>query len=106
MWMMLQQEEPDDYVICTGETHNVREFLEIAFDHAGLGDWSRYVFIDPEFYRPAEVDFLKGENFKARNILKWTPSNSFENLVTRMVDYDIDKSCTSVSSYVITENVK
>jgi GDPmannose 4,6-dehydratase len=92
MWLMLQQHEPADFVVCTGETHSVREFLEIAFDHAGLEHWSPYVFIDPEFYRPAEVDYLRGDNFKARNLLNWKPNHSFNDLVTMMVDHDVDNS--------------
>ena len=96
MWMMLQQDKPDDFVICTGETHSIREFLDIAFDHAGLDHWSPYVFIDPEFYRPAEVDYLRGENFKARNILNWKPTHSFVDLVGMMVDHDIDNSSSSL----------
>ena len=96
MWMMLQQDKPDDFVICTGETHSIREFLDIAFDHAGLDHWTPYVFIDPEFYRPAEVDYLRGENFKARNILNWKPTHSFVDLVGMMVDHDIDNSSSSL----------
>lgn len=88
MWMMLQQEEPDDYVICTGETHTIREFLDVAFIHAGLTDWDKFVVIDPEFYRPAEVDYLRGESAKAQIKLKWKPKTSFEQLVKLMVDHD------------------
>ena len=89
MWMMLQQDEPDDYVICTGETHTIREFLDVAFLHVGIKDWDRYVIIDPEFYRPAEVDYLRGENAKARLKLKWEPKTTFEELVKLMVEYDL-----------------
>jgi len=89
MWMMLQQESPQDYVICTGETHTIREFLDVAFSHIGIDDWSNLVVQDPEFYRPAEVDYLRGDCSKANNILGWKPENSFEDLVKRMVDYDI-----------------
>jgi GDPmannose 4,6-dehydratase len=89
MWMMLQQDKPDDYVICTGETHTIREFLDVAFLHVGIKDWDRYVIIDPEFYRPAEVDYLRGENAKARLKLKWEPKTTFEQLVRLMVDHDI-----------------
>ena len=90
MWMMLQQESPDDYVICTGETHTIREFLDVAFKHVGIDDWSGYVVQDPEFYRPAEVDYLRGCNDKAVNKLGWTPKHSFEDLVRLMVDHDVE----------------
>jgi GDPmannose 4,6-dehydratase len=89
MWLMLQQDEPDDYVIATGETHSVREFLQLAFDHVGL-DWEKYVVIDEKFFRPAEVDLLVGDATKAREKLGWVPKTSFENLVQLMVDADID----------------
>ena len=88
MWLMLQQEKPDDYVIATGETHSVREFLEAAFGHAGL-DWRKYVDIDPRYYRPAEVDLLIGDATKARKQLGWSPKTSFQDLVRLMVDADI-----------------
>ena len=91
MWMMLQQESPDDYVICTGETHTIREFLDVAFKHIGIDDWSDLVVQDPEFYRPAEVDYLRGCNSKARERLGWTPANSFDDLVKMMVDYDVEE---------------
>ena len=89
MWMMLQQESPDDYVICTGETHTIREFLGVAFKHAGIDNWSEHVVQDPEFYRPAEVDYLRGCNEKAANTLGWTPKHSFEDLVSLMVENDV-----------------
>lgn len=88
MWMMLQQDSPQDYVICTGETHTIREFLDVAFSHIGIEDWSDLVVQDPEFYRPAEVDYLRGDCSKANNVLGWTPKHSFEDLVKLMVDYD------------------
>jgi GDPmannose 4,6-dehydratase len=88
MWMMLQQPVPDDYVICTGETHTVEEFLVEAFNCVGL-DWTRYVIIDPELYRPAEVDFLKGSSEKAKKVLGWTPKHSFKDLVKVMVTNDL-----------------
>ena len=90
MWMMLQQEKPDDYVICTGETHTIREFLDVAFKHVGIDDWSNHVVIDPEFYRPAEVDYLRGYNSKAVEELGWKPKVSFKELVTMMVDHDCE----------------
>ncbi len=89
MWLMLQQEKPDDYVIATGETHSVREFLEVAFDCAGL-DWKKYVEIDPRYYRPAEVDMLMGDASKARRQLGWAPKTRFADLAKLMVDADIE----------------
>ena len=91
MWLMLQQEEPDDYVIATGETHSVEEFLEYAFEHAGLGDWDEYVYIDPKFFRPAEVDYLLGNPTKAERELGWRPRIKFEELAQKMVEADIDE---------------
>ena len=88
MWMMLQQDKPVDLVIATGETHSVREFLEEAFSYAGL-DWKKYVRIDPEYYRPAEVDLLCGDASKARRILGWKPRVTFRQLVRIMVDADM-----------------
>jgi GDPmannose 4,6-dehydratase len=88
MWMMLQQDEPGDYVVATGEAHTPREFCEIAFDHAGL-DWERYVEIDPKYYRPTEVNHLRGDATLARSQLGWAPSTNFEQLVRLMVDADI-----------------
>ncbi|MDT5294359.1 MAG: GDPmannose 4,6-dehydratase [Acidobacteriota bacterium] len=88
MHLMLQQPEPDDYVVATGETHTVREFCERAFSRAGL-DWERHVKIDERFYRPAEVDLLIGDASKARDTLGWQPRYSFEELVDEMVDADI-----------------
>ena len=90
MWMMLQQDCPDDYVICTGETHSIREFLTIAFKEVGIDDWSDYVVQDPEFYRPAEVDYLRGDCSKANTKLGWTPRHSFEDLVKMMVKHDLE----------------
>ena len=90
MWMMLQQEIPDDYVICTGETHTIREFLDVAFRQVGVEDWSNFVVIDPEFYRPAEVDYLRGDNTKAKSKLGWNPRTTFEDLITLMVEADIE----------------
>ena len=88
MWLMLQQDHPDNYVIGTGETHPVREFCEIAFSHVGL-DYKEFVVQDEKFYRPAEVDLLISDPAKARNQLKWAPSVSFKELVTMMVDSDL-----------------
>jgi GDPmannose 4,6-dehydratase len=89
MWLMLQQEKPEDYVIATNETHSVREFLEIAFAHAGL-DWKKYVEKDERYYRPAEVDLLIGDYSKARRQLKWEPKTKFADLAKLMVDADIE----------------
>jgi GDPmannose 4,6-dehydratase len=88
MWLMLQQERPDDYVVATGEAHSVREFCEIAFARVGL-DWERYVAIDPRYYRPAEVDYLLGDATKARRQLGWSPEVKFQQLVEMMVDHDL-----------------
>jgi GDPmannose 4,6-dehydratase len=88
MWRMLQQDQPDDYVIATGETHSIREFLDAAFGRAGL-DWKRHVEIDPRYYRPAEVDVLVGDAGKARRQLGWEPQTRFANLVQLMVDADV-----------------
>ncbi|HZT82809.1 MAG TPA: GDP-mannose 4,6-dehydratase, partial [Gemmataceae bacterium] len=88
MWLMLQQERPDDYVVGTGETHRVRDFVEIAFGHVGL-DWRQHVVIDPAFLRPAEVDLLLADAGKARRELGWEPHVSFERLVKMMVDADL-----------------
>jgi GDPmannose 4,6-dehydratase len=88
MWLMLQQDKADDYVVGTGETHTVREFVEIAFGHVGL-DWKKHVVIDPKFYRPAEVDLLLGDPTKAEKCLGWKPEVSFPQLVKMMVDNDL-----------------
>jgi GDPmannose 4,6-dehydratase len=88
MWLMLQQDQADDYVIGTGQTHSVEEFVRIAFDHVGL-DWRKHVVVDPQFYRPAEVDLLLADPTKAWRCLGWKPDLSFERLVTLMVDEDL-----------------
>ena len=89
MWKMLQQDTPDDYVVCTGVTHSVREFCEIAFKYLNL-DWEKFVKIDEKLMRPAEVDLLVGDATKAQNVLSWEPKISFEDLVIMMVDADLD----------------
>jgi len=89
MWRMLQRDEPDNYVIASGAAHSVRDFLQVAFDHAGL-DWQEHVGIDQRFVRPAEVDHLIGDTTKARTDLDWVPKVSFEELVKMMVDSDLD----------------
>jgi GDPmannose 4,6-dehydratase len=89
MHLMLQQPEPDDYVVASGETHSVREFCELAFDCAGL-DYQKYVHIDKQYYRPAEVDLLIGDSTKARNVLGWKPKYTFQELVKEMVESDLE----------------
>jgi GDPmannose 4,6-dehydratase len=88
MWLMLQQDQPEDYVVGTGQTHSVEEFVELAFAHAGL-DWRRYVIVDPQFYRPAEVDMLLADSTKARQRLGWQPEVGFEALARLMVEADL-----------------
>jgi GDPmannose 4,6-dehydratase len=90
MWLMLQQDAPDDYVIATGEAHSVRELVEVAFGHAGL-DWEKHVKLDKAMLRPAEVDHLIGDSSKARQQLGWSPSVDFKGLVTMMVDADVER---------------
>jgi len=90
MWLMLQREDPQDYVIATGEAHSVRECCQVAFDEAGLGDFERYVTIDPAFVRPAEVDHLIGDASKAERDLGWKPRTSFEELIRLMTRSDLE----------------
>jgi len=90
MWLMLQQQAPDDYIIATGQTHSVKEFVKSAFDHVGL-DWEKYTVVDKALYRPAEVNILQGDFSKARRKLKWEPSVKFEDLVRMMVDADLKR---------------
>jgi GDPmannose 4,6-dehydratase len=90
MWLMLQRDEPEDYVIATGESHSVRQCCQVAFDEAGLGDFEQYVRIDPAFVRPAEVDHLIGSPAKAEKDLGWTPNTSFEELIRLMTRADIE----------------
>ncbi|MCH8957530.1 GDP-mannose 4,6-dehydratase [candidate division KSB1 bacterium] len=89
MWLMLQQDEPNDYVIATGKSHTVREFLELAFDHVGM-DWKKYVEIDPKYFRPVEVELLLGDPTKAKRELGWEPSTNLKDLVLLMVDADME----------------
>ena len=91
MWLMLQQDRPDDYVIATGQMHSVREFLELAFDRVKL-DYRKYVEIDPRYCRPAEVDVLCGDASKARRVLGWEPKVGFEELVAMMIDADLERA--------------
>lgn len=92
MWLMLQQDKPDDYVVSTGETHSVREFVELAFQAAGISDWQKYVISDhPSHLRPAEVDYLIGDYSKAEKALGWKPKTGFKELVEMMVKSDIER---------------
>ena len=93
MWRMMQQDQPDDFVIGTGEAHTVENFVRTAFGHVGL-DWQEHVKIDPKFFRPAEVDILQADAAKARRKLGWVPRMTFEQLVTQMVDADVDRLAT------------
>jgi GDPmannose 4,6-dehydratase len=88
MWLMLQQETADDYVVATGEAHSVKEFVELAFDHAGL-DWQKHVELDPRYLRPTEVDYLLGDPSKSKKMLNWQPKTTFRELVVMMVDHDM-----------------
>jgi GDPmannose 4,6-dehydratase len=90
VYLMAQKETPDDYVIATGETHSVREFLDVAFGLIGVDDWSNYVVVDPKFFRPAEVDYLLGDSSKAKEKLGWEPETKFNELVKIMVEADLD----------------
>ena len=89
MWLMLQQDEADDYVISTNETHSIRELLDVAFNEVGITDWEPLVKLDPRFIRPAEVDLLIGDSTKARTTLNWEPKVSFPELVKMMVASDL-----------------
>jgi GDPmannose 4,6-dehydratase len=89
MWLMLQRDEPQDFVIATGKTHSVRRLCEVAFGTLGL-DWEDYVYVDPEFIRPADVDLLVGDATKAKEILGWEPTVTFEEMIQRMVEADLE----------------
>ena len=97
MWLMLQQDKPDDYVIATGESHTVKEFVNLAFKKAGL-DWEKYVTIDPRFLRPAEVTQLCGDASKAKKVLGWQPEVTFDQLVDMMIKADLEKVRAQVSA--------
>ena len=90
MWRMLQQPEPDDYVVATGETHSIRELLDVAFARVGLDSWEHLVEQDPRFFRPAEVDVLTGDAGKAKDVLGWVPTKPFRTLIEMMVDHDLE----------------
>ena len=89
MWLMMQQDEPDDFVLATGVSHSIREFLDIAFDEIGIDNWENFVTQDPQFFRPAEVDVLRGDATKAKEILGWEPKTRFNELVRKMVRSDL-----------------
>lgn len=91
MWMMLQQQKPDDFILSTGKTHSIKDFLDIAFKYAGITNWKKYVKLDPTFKRPKELMVLKGKSNKAQKILNWKPKVKFEDLVKIMVDADIER---------------
>jgi len=90
MWMMLQQDAPDDYVLATGETRTIRELLNVAFSFVGIEDWSQYIIKDEKFFRPAEVDVLRGNASKAENVLGWKPKTTFQEMIKKMVQNDIN----------------
>ncbi len=91
MWQMLQQDEPDNFIISTGETHSIAEFLDLAFGQVGITDWQKHVVLDPRFKRPAELFTLQGKSDKARRVLGWNPTVSFEELVRMMVEADLKR---------------
>jgi GDPmannose 4,6-dehydratase len=98
MWRMLQQDTPEDYVIATGVSHSVQEFVAAAFAYVGITDWSRYIEVDPLFFRPAEVEQLLGDATKARQNLGWVPKTTFEELVHMMVEHDLQKNQSDVAA--------
>jgi len=91
MWLMLQQDEPDNYIVSTGVTHSIRDLLTVAFEHVGISDWEKYVKLDPRFKRPAELHILQGKSDKAKEKLGWQPKVGFEELVKMMVDADMER---------------
>ena len=91
MWLMMQQDEPDDFILATGHSHSIREFLDIAFDYVGIDNWENFVIQDPRFFRPAEVDVLRGDASKAKEILGWESKTSFNELVRKMVKNDLER---------------
>ncbi len=96
MWLMLQQDQPDDFVLATGETHSIREFLDLAFDAIGISEWEHYVTQDPRFYRPAEVDVLRGDYSKAKQVLGWQPKVNLKEMVSIMVKNDLERLSSKV----------
>jgi GDPmannose 4,6-dehydratase len=103
MWLMLQQDEPDDYVIATGETHSVRELCELAFGYVDL-DYRDYVVVDPSLFRPADVTLLVGDASKARRRLGWAPKVRFEELIKMMVDADLALVAEQLAAREVTES--
>jgi GDPmannose 4,6-dehydratase len=103
MWLMLQQDTPEDFVVATGESHSVREFCELAFGHAGL-DWERYVEIDPRYFRPAEVDYLMGDPTRANRQLGWKARTGFEELARLMVEADMKLLDDELSGRLVRED--
>jgi len=99
MWLMLQQETPGDYVIATGVTHSIREFLVEAFSYLNM-DWEKYVKIDPVYYRPSEVDVLEGDAGKARIVLEWEPTVTFKELVHMMIDADMTLAKKEITCHI------
>ncbi len=100
MWLMLQQENPDDYVICTGQTYTIRDFLNKAFNYIGIDNWTSFVVIDKEFYRPAEVDYLKGSNKKAITKLGWKPKYNLDMLIALMIDCGLNDKLSNHARYL------
>jgi GDPmannose 4,6-dehydratase len=94
MWMMMQQDTPEDYVIATGVTHSVRDFVDAAFRQVGIEDWSSHVFLDASLLRPADIAELRGNPLKAEEQLKWKPTTDFEHLVKMMLDADLERERT------------
>jgi len=89
MWLMLQQQSPEDYVVCTGKTYTISEFLNISFNYVGISEWGKYIVVDPKFYRPSEVDYLKGDFSRAKNKLGWQPKTNLEGLIKLMFDAEL-----------------
>ncbi|MCL5410772.1 MAG: GDP-mannose 4,6-dehydratase [Patescibacteria group bacterium] len=105
MWLMMQKEKPDNFIISTGETHSIKDFLEIAFDYVGIKDWEKHIVLDPQFKRPAELFTLMGKSDKARKVLGWEPKIKFEELVKMMVEADLNRcSKITTSSKTIDKN--
>jgi GDPmannose 4,6-dehydratase len=98
MWLMLQQDKPDDYVLSTGETHSIKELLDLSFAEVGIDDWKPYVKQDPRFIRPAEVDLLLGDHSKAEKKLGWKPEVKFPELVKMMVQSDLEIEAKKIES--------
>jgi GDPmannose 4,6-dehydratase len=100
MWMMLQQDEPDDYVICTGNTYTIRDFLSLSFNYVNINYWNNFVYSDPEFYRPAEVDYLRGDSSKAKTKLGWVPKHNLEQLIALMIDSGLNEKLQNNARYI------